>query len=62
MSRATTASPEPSLILQRTLDGSPWSAEEMLRGQRQRVDVPAPAHVRTADKGLLEKSLEEGLC
>ena len=39
---------------------TPWSAEEMLDGQHQRLDVPA--HARTADKGLLKKSLEEDLC
>ena len=33
--------------------------EEMLDGQRQRVDIPA--HARTADKGLLQESLEEDL-
>ena len=31
----------------------PWSAEEKLDGQHQRVDIPA--HVRTAHKGLLQK-------
>ena len=39
---------------------APWSAEEMLDGQHQRVDVPA--HARTAHKGLLQKRLEENLC
>ena len=34
-----------------------WSAEEMLNGQHQRVDIPA--HARTACKGLLLKRLEE---
>ena len=34
----------------------PWSAEEMLDGQYQRVDVPA--HARTAHKGLLQKRLD----
>ena len=38
----------------------PWSAEEMLDGQYQRVDVSA--HARTAHKGLLQKSLEKDLC
>ena len=37
-----------------------WSAEEMLDGQYQRVDIPA--HARTARKGLLQKRLEEDLC
>ena len=36
-----------------------WSAEEMLDGQHQRVDYPAPT--RTAHKGLLQKRLEEDL-
>ena len=38
----------------------PWSAEEMLDGQHQRLDIPA--HAVTAHKGLLEKRLEEDLC
>ena len=37
-----------------------WSAEQMLDGQRQSVDIPA--HSRTAHKGLLQKRLEEDLC
>ena len=42
-----------SLSLQGTLeDGQRWSAEEMLDGQY---------HARTADKGLLQKRLEEDL-
>ena len=36
-----------------------WSAEDVLDGQRQRVDIPP--HARTADKGLLQESLEEDL-
>ena len=36
---------------------TPWSAEEMLDGQHQRVDIPA--HAGTAHKGLLQKRLEE---
>ena len=38
-------------ILQGSLEGgrTPWSAEEMLDGQHQRVDIPARA--KTADKG-----------
>ena len=40
--------------------GDVLSAEEMLDGQCQRVDVPASA--RTAHKGLLQKRLEEDLC
>ena len=39
---------------------TPWSAEEMLNGQHQSVDIPA--HARAAHKGLLQKRLEEGLC
>ena len=48
---------------------TPWSAEEMLDGQQQRVDNPA--HARTAHSDLLqkkqnkkntEKRLEEYLC
>ena len=34
----------------------PWSAEEMLVGRRQRVDIPA--HARNADNDLLQKRLE----
>ena len=37
-----------------------WSAEEMLDGQRKRVDIPA--YARIADKGLLQKRLEADLC
>ena len=37
-----------------------WSAEEMLDGQHQKVDIPA--HAKTAYKGLLQKRLEEDLC
>ena len=33
---------------------TPWSAEELLDGQHQRVDIPA--HTRTAHKGLLQKT------
>ena len=37
------------------------SAEDMLDGQHQRVDIPA--HARTAHKGLLQKKkIEEDLC
>ena len=39
---------------------TPWSAEEMLDGQHQRVD--SPAYARPAHKGLLQKRLEEDLC
>ena len=39
---------------------TPWSAEEMLDEQRQRVDIPA--HARTAHKGLQQKRLEKDLC
>ena len=38
---------------------TPWSAEEMLNGQFQRVLIPARA--RTARKDLLQKRLEEDL-
>ena len=38
----------------------PWSAEEMLDGQHQRLDIPAPA--RTAHKSLLQRRLDEDLC
>ena len=34
----------------------PWSAVEMLNGQRQRANVPA--HAGTADKGLPRTRLE----
>ena len=37
-----------------------WSVEEMLDGQRQRVDISA--HARTAHNGLLQKRLDEDLC
>ena len=37
-----------------------WSAEEMLDGQYQRVDIST--YARTAHNGLLQKRLEEGLC
>ena len=46
-----------------TLDGrtAPWSAEAILDdGQRERVDIPAPA--RIAYNGLLLQRLEEDLC
>ena len=36
------------------------SAEDMLDGQHQRVDIPA--HARTAHNGLLRKGFEEDLC
>ena len=39
---------------------TPWSAEEMLDGLQQRVDIPA--HARSAYQGLLQKRLEEDLC
>ena len=38
----------------------PWSAEEILDGQHQRVDVPARA--RTVHNGLLQERLAEDLC
>ena len=39
---------------------TPWSAEDQLDGQHQRVDIPC--HARTAHYGLLQKRLEEDLC
>ena len=39
---------------------TPWSVEEMLDGQHQRVDIPA--HARTAHRDLLQKGLEGDLC
>ena len=59
MSHATTVSPKPSFG---HFGGwaTPWSAEEMLAGQDQRVDIPA--RPRTAHKGLRQKRLEEDLC
>ena len=39
---------------------TPWSAEEMLDGQYQTVDIPA--HARTAHNGLPRKRPEEDLC
>ena len=39
---------------------TPCSAEEMLDGQHQRVDIPA--YARTAHTGLLQERLEEDLC
>ena len=38
---------------------TPWSAEEMLDGQHQGLDIAANA--RTAHKSLLQKTLEEDL-
>ena len=39
---------------------TPWSAEDMMDGQHQRVDISA--HARTTHKGLLQKRLEGDLC
>ena len=39
---------------------TPRSAEEMLDGQHQRVDITAPAG--TVHVGLTQKRLEEDLC
>ena len=39
---------------------TPWSAEGMLDGQQQRVNIPA--HARTAHNGLRRNKLEENLC
>ena len=49
-------------ILQGNLGGwaMPRSAEEMLDGQQQRVDISA--HAGAAHKGLLQKRLEGDLC
>ena len=38
----------------------PWSAEEMLNGQHQRLGIPA--HAKTANKGIPQKRLPEDLC
>ena len=49
-------------ILKGTLEGGQclgWLKKE-LDGQHQRGDTPA--HARTAQKGLLQKTLEEDLC
>ena len=52
------------IILQGTLleggRSTLWLAEEMLDGQRERVDFTA--QTRAAHKGLLQKGLEENLC
>ena len=60
ISHAMTASKKS--ILQGTLEGRQCceSAEEMLDGQHQRVDISA--HARTAHKSLLQKRLEKDLC
>ena len=60
MLHATATSPK--TILQWHLGGwaTAWLAEEMLNGQKQRMDISA--HSRTAHKGLLQKRLEEDLC
>ena len=49
-------------ILQSSVRGwaTPWSAEKMLDGLQQGVDIPA--HFRTAHKGLVQKRLKEDLC
>ena len=39
---------------------TPWSAEELLAGRRQRVDIPA--YVGTAHDDVPQKRLEEDLC
>ena len=39
---------------------TPWSAEEMLDKQRQRVDIPT--YARTAHNGLPQKRLEKNFC
>ena len=38
---------------------TPWSAEDMMDGQHQRVDIIA--HAGTAQKGLLQKRLGKDL-
>ena len=47
-------------VLQTGRRATLWSAEEMLDGQQQRVDIPA--HARTAYNGLLKKRVDEDLC
>ena len=49
-----------TFIFQDTIDGwaAPWSVEEMLDGQRQRVEIPA--HARTAHQGLPQKKTGRG--
>ena len=59
MSHATTASPKPSLGNLRGW-ATPWSAEEMLGGQHERVDISD--HAKTVHKRFLRKRLEEDLC
>ena len=54
-----TASPKPS-FRGPWRQAMPWSAEEMLDGQRQEVGIPA--HARTAHSGLLQNRLEVDLC
>ena len=39
---------------------TPWSAEEVLDGQHDRLDIPA--YARAAHVGLQQESLEENLC
>ena len=63
MVRACPTSPQP---LQNHSSGhiggwaTPWSAEEILDGPHQRVDIPA--HARTAGNGLVQETQEENLC
>ena len=59
MSHDTIVSPKPPC---RAHGGwaTPWSAEEMLDEQHQKVDILV--HVRPAHNGLLQKRLEEDLC
>ena len=57
MSHASTASPKPRHLGEWAM---PWSTEETLDRQHQRMDIPA--HARSAHKGLLKERLEEDLC
>ena len=66
MSRAMTASPNPSFRAATGGGGgvrgegtTPWSAEEMLGVQHQRVSVHA--HAKAAHDGLPQKRPEENL-
>ena len=54
-----TTFPKPSF---RDLGGfaTPWSAEEMLDVEHQKVDIPV--HAKMAHKGLLQRRLGENLC
>ena len=60
MPHATTASPKESSFRAPWRVGDALSAEEMLDGEHQRVDIPA--YARIAYKSPLLKRLEEELC